>query len=124
MHILFLSDDPDDATIFLDAIYEINPELLCMVMASNENTLVAFNETELSTVFLDYNNLPERFVKNFIKDLRDHEQLNKINVIIYASPNLLTREIHQQLINLGITRVVLKTSDLIMLRKSITDSLK
>lgn len=124
MNILFLSDDPDEATIFLDTIFEINPEINCTIMSSNEDLLSALKELVLSTVFLDYNNLPEPFVKNSIKDLHNNKHLSKVRVVIYASPHFLTRRIREKLINMGIRHLVLKTSDLVTLRKSIADSLK
>ena len=124
MNILFLSDDPDDAAIFMDTITEFSPRIDCTIMASNENAIAAIEESAATTIFLDYTNLPERFVKNLIKLLRGDKRWENVKVIIYVSQHLLTKQISEPLLNSGIREFVFKTSDLKVFHKSIADVLK
>jgi response regulator of citrate/malate metabolism len=124
MDILFFSDDPDDGAIFMDTIFEINPDINCTIIASDENALSTVNESESPQIFLDYNNLPEKFAMDFIKLLHNHKQSRKTKVIIYSSENLLTNVSKKALTTLGVSGFVIKTSHLPTLRNSISDSLK
>jgi hypothetical protein len=124
MDILFFCDDPDDSTIFIDIIHDINADINCIIMSSNDDAISVFTQTKVPMVFLDYNNLPKKFVKTVIKYLRGNELSRKTKVIIYSNQFDLTMQENEELNNLGASDFVIKTSDLFALRKSILNSLK
>src|SRR5688572_1797560 len=74
MDVLFISDDPDDATIFLDTIIEINPKISCKTVDSDQNIQASLNRLKSPIVFLDYNNLPESFAKTVLKEMQNNTQ--------------------------------------------------
>jgi CheY-like chemotaxis protein len=100
MRILFVDDDADDKDIFLEAINEIDPDILCDVATNGEEALTKLQSQDFlpEYIFLDIN-MPIMDGKSFLVTIKKIDRLKDVPVIIYST----TQEKHQirELTSLG-----------------------
>jgi CheY-like chemotaxis protein len=86
--IMIIDDDPDDRTIFHEAIKEVNPSIRFMVAASAEKALQSLVNTDEylfpDLIFLDVN-MPRMNGIECLVELKKEKRLACIPVVIYST---------------------------------------
>ncbi len=85
-----IDDDLDDQEIFTLALEQVNKNFTCISMASAYDALdrLTPRSSELPDyIFLDLN-MPRMNGKEFLKEIRKHEHLQRIPIIIYSTSSL------------------------------------
>lgn len=86
--ILLIDDDEEDQEIFMEAIQEVNPEILCICKDDGEEAflhLLAKNEIdEPNLLFIDLN-MPKLNGKEVLKKLKSIDSLKHIPVIMFST---------------------------------------
>jgi CheY-like chemotaxis protein len=85
-NILLVDDDSDDAEVFCEAIQSVDENIVCQ---SETNPVKALEnlkngENTPDLIFLDYN-MPVLNGNEFLKKMREVQQLSKISVILYST---------------------------------------
>lgn len=85
-NILLVDDDSDDAEIFSEAIQSLHENIVCRTetnpVKALENLKKGENPPDL--IFLDYN-MPVLNGNEFLKKIREVQQLSEIPVILYSN---------------------------------------
>jgi CheY-like chemotaxis protein len=85
--ILLIDDDTEDQEIFLDAIKEVDPLILCSFANDAEEALRQLNEEILlrpDILFIDLN-MPKINGKQLLREIKKSEHLKGIPVIMYST---------------------------------------
>ncbi|KQO20550.1 hypothetical protein ASF10_15855 [Flavobacterium sp. Leaf82] len=84
--ILLVDDDEDDCELFIAAIASLNKNILTTI---SNNSLEALNNLKAATVLPDFifldMQMPYLSGAEFIQQLRQIPELNKIQVVVYSS---------------------------------------
>ena len=85
-NILLVDDDEDDQEIFLTAIHQINPKLICNVESEAKIALQKLENDELSpdVIFLDLN-MPVMNGQQFLMEVKKREKIKHIPIIIFST---------------------------------------
>jgi CheY-like chemotaxis protein len=86
--ILMIDDDNEDQEIFLQSIHLIDPSIVCLQPASASLALdlLLYDKVLPQYIFLDLN-MPVMNGFEFLQELKKHEALSGIPVIIYTTSN-------------------------------------
>lgn len=86
MSILYIDDDEEDREIFKEAIEEIDPGIICNVVADGKQGLRTLEELVVvpDYIFVDVN-MPIMNGKQFLKELKKTVRLRSIPVIMYST---------------------------------------
>lgn len=90
INIFYADDDDDDLMFFNDAVHSISNNsqktIKLHIHKNGENLLetIRLNKIENSVVFLDLN-MPRKSGFNFLKEIREEPEINKVPVIIYST---------------------------------------
>ncbi|MBA2501049.1 MAG: response regulator [Chitinophagaceae bacterium] len=87
--ILLIDDDIDDQEFFLEAIKEVDPNIVCHITGSCDEGLSLLNNWSLlpDYIFLDLN-MPKVDGKKCLVELKKTARLKDIPVIIYSTSSL------------------------------------
>ncbi len=88
MTILTVDDDDEDIEIFLEAIRDIDPSILCLVARSAEEALMILNsEIDLPEyIFLDIN-MPKIDGNACLREIKRDKRFSRIPVVMYSTYN-------------------------------------
>jgi CheY-like chemotaxis protein len=84
--LLLIEDDEDDRDFFLEVIGETFPDKVCTTASNGREALdkLLRNEFQPDLIFLDLN-MPLMSGKQFLAELKNHEELMKIPVVILST---------------------------------------
>jgi CheY-like chemotaxis protein len=87
--IMIVDDDVDDIDIFIDAVHEIEPGILCLSARNGLDAIkTIYNADEKPDyIFVDLN-MPKLNGKQFIAELRKNDLFDGVKVIIYSTSKL------------------------------------
>jgi CheY-like chemotaxis protein len=85
-NVLLVDDDIDDQEIFLMALETITPAVTCTIAGSGHEALKKLHEaqTQPDVIFMDLN-MPLMSGEQVLKELKQHERLQQIPVIIFST---------------------------------------
>lgn len=88
MTILAVDDDEEDIEIFVEALRDIDPSILCLVARSAEEALLILNgDIELPAyIFLDIN-MPKIDGNSCLRQLKEDNRFCQIPVVMYSTYN-------------------------------------
>lgn len=88
MTILAVDDDNEDIEIFVEAMRDIDPSILCLIARSAEEALQILNaDIELPAyIFLDIN-MPRVDGNSCLREIKGDKRFCKIPVIMYSTHN-------------------------------------
>lgn len=125
MKVILLCDDSDDALIFKDTIREIDTEISCVIISSTTDDLSTLRSaSQPDAIFLDLNSVPTKLVRTLLKAIGADNSWQELKLIIYSDSQELTARVEEELRRIGANGFVTKTSDLALLRHSISQILK
>jgi CheY-like chemotaxis protein len=84
---LLVDDDADDASLFQDALMEVDDSVQFEYAKDGQETLDILRENKISlpdVIFLDLN-MPRMDGKECLKLLKEHKELSRIPVIMYTT---------------------------------------
>jgi CheY-like chemotaxis protein len=87
--VMIIDDDTDDSELFCETVYEINSNIICLVAANGLEALLLLKKTDPSPdiIFLDLN-MPRMSGKQCLAEIKKHETLREIPVIIYTTSKI------------------------------------
>lgn len=90
MTILNVDDDLEDIEIFCEAVYAVDPTIICLVAHSADEALNILNsDIELPAyIFLDIN-MPKIDGNACLREIKKDERLSSVPVIMYSTHNSL-----------------------------------
>jgi CheY-like chemotaxis protein len=108
--LLIIDDDLEDQEIFMEALKEVDPQVVCYSATSGEDAFRKLENEMLllpDLIFLDMN-MPKLNGKQVLKELRKLKSLDGIPVIMYST-SFAPRDI-EELRNLGAAHHLVKPS--------------
>jgi len=88
VELLFLiDDDPDDQHIFAEALLEVDDSVSLLTASNGLDALERLSDATLplpDLIFLDLN-MPKMNGKQFLKEIKNRNQLSQIPVVIYST---------------------------------------
>lgn len=120
---LLIDDDEDDKEIFCLAMAEADPAMRCITASSGPEalTMLCDNALRPDYIFLDLN-MPLMNGKECLKEIRKHEPLKCIPVVIFSTSSL-QKDI-QETKELGASAFITKPPLVSTLTKKLTEFLK
>jgi CheY-like chemotaxis protein len=109
--LLLVDDDIDDQQIFAEALQTIGPAIKLEVASNGLEALDKLNSPDAlqpDMIFLDLN-MPMMNGKEFLKELKNHDGLSQIPVIIYTTSS--RPEDREQSLHLGATDFLVKPNN-------------
>ena len=87
--IFLIDDDIDDQEFFVDAVKEVDPNIVCQLASSCEEGLELLNKSSVlpDYIFLDLN-MPKVDGKKCLLELKKNARVKDIPVIIYSTSSL------------------------------------
>jgi CheY-like chemotaxis protein len=87
--IMIVDDDVDDIDIFIDAVHELEPGILCLSARNGLDAIKTIYNAEEKPdyIFVDLN-MPKLNGKQFIAELRKNDLFDGVKVIIYSTSKL------------------------------------
>ena len=84
--LLLVDDDPDDKKLFIEAVKEFDPQIICYTANDGLQALEILHTTKLlpDFIFLDLR-MPRFNGKKFLQAIKKDESLKQIPVIIYTT---------------------------------------
>jgi CheY-like chemotaxis protein len=85
--LFIIDDDGEDQEIFMEALKEVDPEIVCYSASSGDDAMRKLKEEMLfypDLIFLDMN-MPKLNGKQVLKELKDVSALRRIPVIMYST---------------------------------------
>ncbi|HET7180131.1 MAG TPA: response regulator [Chryseosolibacter sp.] len=88
MTILAVDDDDEDIEIFVEAMRDIDPSILCLIARSADEALQILNaDIDLpSYIFLDIN-MPKIDGNTCLREIKNDKRFSQIPVIMYSTYN-------------------------------------
>lgn len=85
-NILLIDEDLEDLEIFNSALEKVSNEINCVSLTNAKEALIKLNEKELDpdVIFLDLN-MPVMGGREFLKKIKESENLKSIPVIIFST---------------------------------------
>src|SRR5688572_15796856 len=108
--LFIIDDDVEDQEIFMEALKEVDPKIVCYSATSGDEAIKKLQEEMLffpDLIFLDMN-MPKLNGKQVLKELKDVRALSKIPVIMYST-SFAPRDI-DEIRKLGAVHHLLKPS--------------
>ena len=84
--LLIVDDDPDDKKLFIEAVKDFDPDIICNTASDGRQALELLHSGDLlpDFIFLDLR-MPRFNGKRFLLEIKKDEVLKKIPVIIYTT---------------------------------------
>jgi CheY-like chemotaxis protein len=84
--IFIIDDDVEDQEIFMEAVKEVDPSIVCFASTSGEQALeqLASGSIHPDLIFLDLN-MPKLNGKQILGEIKKIPEVNKIPVIMYST---------------------------------------
>ena len=114
--IFMIDDDVEDQEMFSETLYSVDQSIKCIKSSDGRQALqTLLKESVLPDyIFLDLN-MPMMNGYEFLKEIKKHEKLNQIPVIIYTTSSESKHK--DEVLNLGAASFITKPSDLSELKK-------
>jgi CheY-like chemotaxis protein len=89
---LLVDDDPDDQEVFLTALGDVSPDVLCLIAPDGDRALELLHnkETIPDYIFLDLN-MPRMNGFEFLAAIKKSKVLKDIPVIVYSTTSQQTQ---------------------------------
>lgn len=116
--VLLADDDPDDRDLFVEAINEYNVDVDSVWNGVQLMKKLDRNENLPDFIFLDLN-MPEKGGKECLQEIRGHEKLKDIPVIIYSTSS--SKKDIDETFELGANLYITKPSSFSELRKTVKE---
>ena len=93
--LLLADDDADDRELFSEAISEIDPSIILMMVEDGEKLMKQLKEARSipDIIFLDLN-MPRKNGKECLLEIQYYDYLQKIPIIIYST-SISNKDIHE-----------------------------
>lgn len=106
--ILLVDDDQDYKYFFYKALEQVDPEITVTTAADGKDAMDKLNSVVPDMIILDFN-MPRMNGMAFLKEIKKHEKLNHIPVIIYST--FISMFDADEIKNLGAVHVYTKPVD-------------
>ncbi len=95
LRLLLADDDADDRELFSEAISEIDPSIILMMVEDGEKLMKQLKGIAVvpDIIFLDLN-MPRKNGKECLLEIQHDQELQKIPIIIYST-SISTKDIHE-----------------------------
>jgi CheY-like chemotaxis protein len=107
MQILYAENDPDDVTIFCEALHEIDSKIICEIVSDGYKVVPHLDKSPSlpDFIFLDYN-MPVMKGAECLKLLKANDRYRSIPVVLYSTN--CTDDIVEKIKQLGATNCIQK----------------
>ena len=121
--ILLIDDDEDDQLIFIDAIKEVNPGLVCLAADNGGDAYLQLESSSPapSLIFLDLN-MPVMNGFEFLERIKKSDRFKNIPVVIYTTSDSPLDK--KNTIDAGAVLFFTKTADFKLLKRKLTEILQ
>lgn len=121
--ILIVDDDEDDIDLFKEVVEDLFPKTACHSARNGEEALKMLKNADdfPDIIFMDLN-MPRMDGKTCLKKLKEHDQLNKIPVVIYTTSSSLNHKTETR--KLGATHFITKPTSYTRLCEVIEEAVK
>lgn len=91
LNILYVEDDRDDQDIFQEGLNKVAPDTVCHLANDADEARELLNDERIipDYIFLDIN-MPGTDGITFLSEIKEHENLRSIPVIVYSTTNSQT----------------------------------
>ena len=117
--VFMIDDDVEDQEIFADTLFSIDESIKCIKPFDGQQalgTLLKEGTILPDFIFVDLN-MPTMNGYEFLKQIKDHQRLNHIPVIIYTTSS--DRKDKEKAIRLGASSFITKPSELLELKREL-----
>jgi CheY-like chemotaxis protein len=121
--ILLIDDDEDDQLIFVDAVKEVNPGIVCLTADNGGDAYLQLEKSSPapSLIFLDLN-MPVMNGFEFLERIKKSERFKNIPVVIYTTSDSPIDK--KNTIDAGAVLFFTKTADFKLLKRKLDEILQ